>query len=85
MWRPSFVVCHIREGHRLGVFENRVLREVFGPKRKGVKGEWRKLQNEQLRGLYSSQNIIWVMKSRGIKWPGHGDMRSTYRILVWTP
>ena len=58
-WSPT-----LREEHRLGVFENRVLRRVFGPKRDGVKGEWRKLHNEELNSLYSSLNTVRVIKSR---------------------
>ena len=52
----------LREEHRLRVFENRVLRRTFGPKKDGVKGEWRKLHNEELNNLYSSPNIVLVIK-----------------------
>jgi hypothetical protein len=54
----------LREEHRLGVFENRVLRRIFGPKRDDVTGEWRKLHNEELHNLYSSPDIIRQVKSR---------------------
>jgi hypothetical protein len=54
----------LREEHRLRVFENRVLRRIFGPKREG----WRKLHNEELRNLYSSPNVIGMMKSRRMRW-----------------
>jgi len=54
----------LREEHRLGVSENRVLRRIFGPKRDNITGEWRKLHNEELNDLYSSPNIVWVIKSR---------------------
>jgi hypothetical protein len=53
------------------VFENRVLRRIFGPKRDEVTGEWRKLRNEELRDLYSSPSIIRIIKSRRIRWVGH--------------
>ena len=54
----------MREEHRLRVFENRVLRRIFGPKRDWVTGQWRKLHNEELNDLYSSPNIVRVIKSR---------------------
>ena len=54
----------LREEHRLRVFENRVLSGIFGPTRDGVTGEWRKLHNEELNSLYSSPNIVRVIKSR---------------------
>jgi hypothetical protein len=53
------------------LFKNRVLRRIFGPKRDGVTGEWRKLHNEELHVLYSSQNIIRQIKSRRMRWLGH--------------
>jgi hypothetical protein len=53
------------------VFENRVLRRIFGPKRDEVTGGWRKLHNEELRGLYSSPSIIRIIKSRRMRWVGH--------------
>jgi len=77
----------LREEHRLRVFENRVLRRVFGPKRDEVTGEWRKLHNEDLNDLYYSLNIVRVIKSRRMRWVGHvahmGERRGVYRVLVW--
>jgi hypothetical protein len=58
------------EEHRLRVFENRVLRKIFGPKRE-EDGLWRKLHNDELHSLYSSPNIVRVVKSRRMKWAGH--------------
>jgi len=59
------------EERRLRVFENRVLREIIGPKRKEITGEWRRLHNEELYELYCSPNTIRVNKSRKIRWAGH--------------
>jgi len=59
------------EERRLRVFDNRVLRRVFGPKTEEVTGEWRKLHNEELRDLYSLPNIVRVVKSRRIRWAGY--------------
>jgi hypothetical protein len=63
----------IREEHRLRVFENRVLRRIFGQKRDEVTGDWRKLHNEELHNLYSSPSIIRMMKSWRIRWAGRGS------------
>jgi hypothetical protein len=61
----------LREEHSLRVFENRVLRRTFGPKRDEVMGEWRKLHNKELHNLYSSPDIIRQVKSRRMRWVGH--------------
>jgi hypothetical protein len=61
----------LREEHGLRVFENWVLRRIFGPKRDEVAGEWRKLHNEELHNLYSSTDIIRLGKSRRMRWAGH--------------
>jgi hypothetical protein len=83
------VVFHIREEHRLRVFEKRVLRRIFGPKRDEVTGEWRKLHNEELHILYSSPDIIRQVKSRRMRWAGHvarmGEETKVYRVLVGKP
>jgi hypothetical protein len=63
----------LREEHRLGVFENRVLRRIFGPKRDEVTREWRKLHNRELHDLYSSPSIIRIMNSRRLRWAGHTE------------
>ena len=79
----------MREERRLRVFENRVLRRVFGPKGDEVTGEWRKLHNEVLSDLYSLPNIVRVVKSRRMRWAGHmarmGEGRGVYRVLVGRP
>jgi hypothetical protein len=78
----------LREKPTLRVFENRVLRKIFGRKRDEVTGDWRKLHNEELHSLYSSPNIIRMIKSRRIRWAGHvarmGNMTAC-RILVGKP
>jgi hypothetical protein len=61
----------LREEHRLRVFENRVLRRIFGPKRGEMTGDWRKLLNEEHHNLYSSPNIIRMIKSMRMRWAGH--------------
>jgi hypothetical protein len=71
------------EEHRLRVFENRVLRRMFGPKRE-EDGSWRKLYNDELHSLYSSTNIITVIKSRGMKWEGHVACMGEVRGEVFT-
>jgi hypothetical protein len=79
----------LREEHRLRVFENRVLRRIFGPRRDEVMGDWRKLHNEELHNLYLSPNIIRMIKSRGTRWAGHvermEETRDAYRTLVGKP
>ena len=71
------------------MFENKVLRRVFGPKRDEVTGEWRKLHKEELRDLYSLPNIVRMVKLRRMKWVGHvacmGEGRGVHRVLVGKP
>jgi hypothetical protein len=76
----------LREEHRLRVFENRMLRRIFGLKRDEVMGGWRKLHNGELQNLYYLPNLIRVIKSRRMRWVGHvllmGEKRNTYRTLI---
>jgi hypothetical protein len=79
----------LRKEHGLRVFENRVLRGIFGPKRDGVTGKWRKLHSGELHNLYSSPDIIRQVKSRRMSWAGHvarmGEGRNVYRVLMGKP
>ena len=79
----------LREERRLRVFENKVLRKVFGPKRDEVTGERRKLHNKELNDLYSLPNIVRVVNSRRMRWAGHvarmGEDRGVQRVLVGKP
>jgi hypothetical protein len=81
------LVSHFEE-HKLRVFENRVLRRIFGPKR-DEDGSQRKLHNDELNSLYSSPNIVRVIKSRRMRWAGHvarmGEGRGVYKVLVGRP
>jgi hypothetical protein len=76
----------LREECRLRVFENRVLRRIFGPKRDEVTGEWRRLHKDELYALYSSPNTIRVIKSRRLRWADYvawmGERRGAYRALL---
>ena len=76
----------LSEEHRLRVFENKVLRKIFGAKKDEITGEWRKLHNTELHTLYSSPNIIRSLKSRRLRWAGHvarkEQSRNAYRVKV---
>jgi len=76
----------LQEERKLRVFENMVLRRIFGPRRDEVSGEWRRLHNEELNDLYCSSNIVRVIKSRRMRWDGHvarmGEVRGLCRVLV---
>jgi hypothetical protein len=84
MWSPK-----LQEEHRLRVFENMVLRKIFGPKRVEVTGDWRGLRNEELHDSYCSPNIIQVIKLRRIRCAGYvarmGERRGAFRVLVGKP
>jgi hypothetical protein len=79
----------LREENKLRVFENKVLRRIFGSKRDGVTEGWRKLHNEELHNLYSSPSIIRIMKAKRMRWVGQvarmGEKRNVYRLLVGKP
>ena len=79
----------LREERKLMVFENMVLRIIFGPRKDEVTGEWRRLHNEDLSDLYSSPNIVRVINSRSMRWAGHvarmGEEREVYRVLLGKP
>ena len=79
----------LREERKLRVFQNMVLRRIFRPRRDEVTVEWRRLHNEELNDLYSSTNIMRVIKSRRMRWAGHvarmGEERGMYRVLVGKP
>jgi len=79
----------LREERKLRVFENMVLRRIFGPRWDEVTGEWRNFHNEELNDLYTSPNIVRVIKSRRMRWAGHvarmGGQRRVYRVLVGKP
>jgi len=79
----------LRGERKLRVFENMVLRRIFGPRRDEVTGEWRRLHNEDLNYLYSSPNIVRVIKWRRMRWAGHvarmGEEMGVYRVLVGKP
>jgi hypothetical protein len=79
----------LSEVHRPRVFENKVPRKIFGPKRDDVTGGWRKLHNEELPDLYSLPSIIRIIKSRRMRWAGHvarmGEKRNAYTLLVGNP
>ena len=79
----------MREEYRLRMFENKVVRKIFGAKKEEITGEWRKLHNAELNALYFSPNIIRNLKSRRLRWAGHvarmEQFRNAYRVLVGKP
>ena len=80
------MVAYIEGGTQAEMFENRVLRRTFGPRRDELTGEWRKLHNEELNDLYTSPSIVQMTKSRRMRWAGHvariENSRGVYRLLV---
>ena len=79
----------LREERRTRMFENKVLKRIFGPKRDKVTGKWRKVHNEELNDLYCSSNIVWVIKLRSLRCAGHVahmvEGRRVHRVLVGKP
>jgi len=79
----------LRKERKLRVFENMVLRRIFGPRREEVTGKMRRLHNEELNDLYPSLNIVRVITARRMRWAGHvarmGEERGVYRVLLGTP
>jgi hypothetical protein len=73
------------EGTWLRVFENRVLRKMFGPKREEVTGEWKKLHKKEPYDLYSSSNVTWMIESSTVRGAGHVAFMGAYRILIGNP
>jgi hypothetical protein len=84
-WSESWSLT-LREEHRLTVFENKILRRIFGPKRDEVTEEWRKLHSEEHHNLCSSTDIIRQVKSRRMRWAGHvarmGEEREVFKVLL---
>jgi len=79
----------LQDERKLSVFENMVLRRIFGPRKDEVTGEWRRLHSEELNDMYCSPNIVRVIKSRRMRWAGHvarmGEEGRVYRVLVGRP
>jgi len=79
----------LREQHRQRAFESRVLRRIFGPNRGGVTGKWGRVHTGEFCVLYRSPDIIWMVKSRRMRWAVNiarmGEGRGAYRVLIWRP
>jgi len=79
----------LADEHKLRVLENKVLKKIYGPKQGDMAGEWRRLHNKELHGLYDSPDVVRIMKSRRLRWAGHvarmGEKRRLYSIVVGKP